>query len=277
MKRIFVFSLIAFLSFFFLGCQHPCSERESITAKRIIVFLDALKGNDKIFLDHFMPKIENLIKSNKSSMNLFSLEVYPITNKSSGEKALVDYTLTEDKSNKICRIQNQDIIQISEIKQQFYEHSEVFRTRDTSLSILYTIPLLSEKLSFSRDNEKIFVIYLSDMVELHNPANEDNGYYSFLQPGTNTIDNMSIEIAQDHLDSCLYKICEVLERCNKDSFDSCSITVFLPNSIQIEPDEFGNREFIIYDFWKELFSKIGTSIAINRLSDLDDDFDFDKK
>lgn len=235
--------------------------------------MDVVKGNERIFLDHFMPKIEKLVKSNQNSKNLFSLEVYPITKKSSGEEALVKYTLTDDKSNEICRFQTQDNIQISEIKQQFHRQSEVFRTRDTSLSILYTIPLLSERLSFSKDGERIYVIYLSDLVELHNPANEDNGYYSFLESGTNTIDIISIEIAQDQIKNELSEIGKVITRCRK-NINGCDIIAFKPNSITVNPDQHGNRRFKIDDFWRELFEEFGTSIKINQLSDLDNDFEF---
>ncbi len=97
---------IMFLSFIVIGChtcfEHPCSIRNLETPKRIIVFIDIVKGNERIFTNHFMPKIRKLLKHNESSESLFALEVYPITKKSSGEEALVKYTLTEEKSTKIC-------------------------------------------------------------------------------------------------------------------------------------------------------------------------------
>lgn len=269
MKNIILTLIVLFLfSIVCINCNNPCDSREKLPTKKIIVFIDAVNGNQDFFKSHCLPRIKKMIASNQSKKNIFTLKVYPITGNSSAENDILSYNLDKNESQKICNIQGETNRQASRIMRKFNKSKSIFEKKDTSLSIFYTIPKLSKELANRGGYDQNIIIYISDLVELHNPIDEENGFFSFIETGTNKLDITSISLAQQQLTDSTSKLRELISESNiKNSKNK--ILVFRPNTVIVNPDVYGNRVHKIIQFWENFFKELETSIEVFDLSDFE--------
>jgi hypothetical protein len=150
------------------------------------------------------------------------------------------------------------------LKTKLENFAESCKAKSNLSKIIDSLGVLKSLLSDNQfDKNNIYIIYISDLIERHQPSAPWVGRFNFLKPDGHTINILSINAAIHQIkvqDSWLGKKLKDFPP----RYNGVKIYNILPDYVQISPDAQGNGYSKIIEFWKRLFQSIGMDIQFNK-------------
>lgn len=281
MRKIYIIKLIIFLSLSTLinNCQNadPICNKKSIS---IMAFIDTYHKEKPLddylrqtYENYLKPSLIQYCKQNKATP-AFELEliIYPIDGNSENAAPLGALTIGKKECKGIYNYRDNLDDYFNTFENEFYDNVKNYQNKDQRIRILPTIPVMAEKVRNIKTNESnrdIFVVYISDMIELYNPARPENGFFTFLEKGNNKIDEYSLKYAINQLNDkkswINYNIIAPTERMD---LPDMKFLIFRPKNLNAETNTNGVGFNQIKKFWYSLGDSLNFKFEIYSIKEM---------
>ncbi|MDX1941278.1 MAG: hypothetical protein SFU99_12050 [Saprospiraceae bacterium] len=268
MKKIAYFSLL--MLFLFSCGKSPKTTPFSKNLVAYLIFMDVGFGNEiNLWETEVQPKLNNLLNANLNPepdtlpIQPMKVVVYPINHETEQKRTLLNYELDEAKYKQDAQYQGLVQNQLDEISDAL--QSNIFDSRNNAkiFKVLGTIDIINDEIQKLNEGDKLYVVYLSDMVEMSGiEAQENNGFFSFATKDSvnqyvmNALSVSRIKSGAENGNLLAYN------RPVPSLFDDRSVLrgiyVYRPNAINpiAQDGSLGGTYTDIMNFWKILFKKI---------------------
>lgn len=244
----------------------------------MLIFVDGIDETLNSFFDFVKEPVERyLIRNIDGGLHTINISIYVLDAKTDLGNPLLTLSVSKEDALKIRDLDRELNKTLKKANNNLYESLQEYENKNEVIRIIPSTSIIREKLlenASSQDAKELCIIYISDLFELHFPADEKNGYFCFMKEGTQPwqLESYSINSARSQIKdstSWIYKNVIKVNAFHTDStHNNSKVYVFRPGHFEPQPDLDGTDFSKVKMFWSELFDSLGLPINIKSLREV---------